>query len=115
MCSDYSDQVSYLSLCILSSSVAVAENILKKSSHTFQGSTLELKVYTPSVEAELEELPLDTVEVSNLPSNVTKEVLELYFESSKSGGQDGAVQDISFVSPGVAHVKFSDPESESCN
>ena len=114
MCSGYSDQVSYLSLCVLSSSVTVAENVLKKSSHTFQGSTLEVKVYIPNVEAELEELPLDTLEVSNLPSNVTKEVLELYFESSKSGGQGGAVQDISFASPGVAHVKFSDPESESC-
>ena len=100
---------------VLSSSVTVAENILKKSTHTLQGSTLEVKVYTPSVEAELEELPLDTLKVSNLPSNVTKDILELYFESPKSGGQDGAVQDISFVGPGVAHVKFSDPESESCN
>ena len=97
----------------LSSSVTAAENILKKNTHTFQGSTLEVKVYIPSVEAELKELPLDTLEVSNLPSNLTKDILELYFESSKSGGQDGAVQDISFVSPDVAHVKFSDPESES--
>jgi RNA recognition motif-containing protein len=65
------------------------------------------------METELKELPLDTLEVSNLPSDVTKDVLELYFENPKSGGQDGAVKDVSFVSPGVAHVKFSDPESES--
>ena len=85
---------------------------MKKGIHQFQGNTLELKVYTPSMETEVEELPLDTLEVSNLPSNVTKDVLELYFESPKSGGHDGAVKDVSFVSPGVAQVKFSDPESE---
>ena len=85
---------------------------MKKGIHQFQGSTLEVKVYTPSMETKLGELPFDTLEVSNLPSNVSKDVLELYFESPKSGGHDGAVKNVSFVGPGVAQVKFSDPESE---
>lgn len=85
---------------------------MKKSSHILQGNALEVKVYTPSIKTELKELPLDTLEVSNLPSKVTREILELYFESPKSGGETGAVRDIHFISPGVAHVKFSDPESK---
>ena len=85
---------------------------MKKSIHKFQGNILKVKVYTPSVETELEEFPVDILEVSNLPSDVTEDTLELYFESPKSGGHDRAVQDISFISPGVAHVKFSDTESE---
>ena len=85
---------------------------MKKSTHTFQGNVLEVKLYTPSMETELEELPLDTLEVSNLPKTVTKETLALYFESPKAGGHEGGVKDISYISPSVAHVKFSDPESE---
>ena len=92
--------------------LTAADNILKKDVHKFQGKVLEVKVYTPSVETGQEEVPLDTLEVSNLPSSVTVDVLELYFESPKSGGHGGAVKDISFSSPGVARIKFSDPQSK---
>ena len=97
---------------LFSCTLTVAENIMKKSSHILQGYVLEVKLYTPSMETELEELPLDTVEVSNVPKTVTKETLELYFESPKAGGHEEGVKDIRFISPGVAHIKFSDPKSE---
>ena len=63
-------------------------------------------------EEDSEQVVQDTLEVSNLPSNVSEDILELYFESPKSGGCDDAVKAVTFVSPGVAQVQFSTAESE---
>ena len=50
----------------------------------------------------------DTLEVSNVPPNVTKDYLHLYFETPKSGGSVDCVKNITMVKPGVFHVQFTD-------
>jgi len=55
---------------------------------------------------------LDTLEVSGLPPSADKELLELYFETPRSGSLDGAVEECSIVSPGTAHIKFQSPEGK---
>ena len=56
--------------------------------------------------------PCDTLEVSNVSPNITKDYLQLYFESSKSGGCDDCVKNITMVKPGVFHVQFTDATSK---
>lgn len=52
----------------------------------------------------------DTLEITSLPSIVSEEYLELYFNSSKSGGCDDEVKSIAMIQPGMAHVQFHDPK-----
>ena len=53
---------------------------------------------------------LDTLEVGGLPPNADRELLELYFETLRSGNLDGVIEECSIVSPGTAHIKFQSPE-----
>ena len=46
------------------------------------------------------------LEISGLTSGIDKEHLQLYFESSESNGEDGAVKDCILVPPGSAFVTF---------
>ena len=57
---------------------------------------------------------LNVLEVHNVPSKADHEVLQMYFESPKSGGCDGAVEECS-ISHGTAYIKFHDPEGKLCN
>ena len=50
------------------------------------------------------------VEVSGFSKEVSREMLELYFESRKSGGADGALEECVMVQEGIAHLRFNDPE-----
>ena len=52
----------------------------------------------------------DTLEITSLPSTVSEEYLELYFNSPRSGGCDDAVKNIVMIQPGMAHVHFHDPK-----
>ena len=62
---------------------------------------------------EREPIACDTLEVSNVPPNVTNDYLQLYFESaSKSGGCVDCVKNITMVKPGVFHVQFTDATSK---
>lgn len=55
----------------------------------------------------------DTLEVSSVPPDITKDYLQLYFEStSKSGGCADCVKNITMVKPGVFHVQFTDATSK---
>ncbi|MCG8626997.1 MAG: hypothetical protein MJE68_33975 [Proteobacteria bacterium] len=54
----------------------------------------------------------DTLLISNLPENADGFVMEMYFESPKSGGCDGAIKKIHFVEPKVAQVQFKDPQGK---
>ena len=54
----------------------------------------------------------DTLLISNLPENTDEFVMEMYFESSKSGGCEGAIEKIHFVEPKVAQVQFKDPQGK---
>ena len=53
----------------------------------------------------------DTLVIRNLPNNVTKEYLQLYFESHRSGGCANGVKKVTLVKTGVAKVCFSSPKS----
>ena len=50
------------------------------------------------------------VEASGFSKEVSREYLELYFESRKSGGADGALEDCVIVQEGIAHLRFIDSE-----
>ena len=52
----------------------------------------------------------DVLEVSGLPHDVDLMLLEMYFESSRSGGCPDAVEKCTVVRKGTAHVKFQSPE-----
>ena len=86
---------------------------MAKKVHNFKGVQLELK-YSKCAHSESSKATFDdtTLEVSNLPENTSKEYLEYYFESPKSGGCENAVKEITLVQPGVAKVLFSSPKSE---
>ena len=56
-----------------------------------------------------------TITVSGFPDSVDEELLKIFFESSKSGGREGAVEHCSIVAQGIAHVKFHSPDSKICN
>ena len=58
------------------------------------------------------EVSEDILEVSNLPEQISKEFLELYFESPKSGGCSDGVKNVTLLGPGVAKVLFSSSDSE---
>ena len=61
------------------------------------------------------EVSEDILEVSNLPEQISKEFLELYFESPKSGGCSDGVKNVTLLRPGVAKVLFSSSDSEFFN
>ena len=87
-----------------------AAGVLSKKDHTFNGAKLQVGYYDSSCSEE--SLLNDTLEISNLPPDTHKDTLELYLESPKSGGCDGGVKNIMFVSPGVARVQFNSETSK---
>ena len=52
----------------------------------------------------------DKIEVANIPNQADEDYLQLYFESTRSGGCDDAVNSVMMIQPGMAHVQFHDPE-----
>ena len=54
----------------------------------------------------------DTLQISNLPEHISKEYLQFYLESPKSGGSADGVKDIQIMSTGMAKVLFSSPKSK---
>lgn len=61
----------------------------------------------PDSETEME---CDVLEVSGLPPKADRDTLEMYFEGPRSGGCEGAMENCTFISPGVAQVKFTSPK-----
>ena len=56
-----------------------------------------------------------TIEVRHLHPNIEPAMLEMYFESAKSGGCNESVKDVTIISPEVAHVTFHKPEGTFCS
>ena len=92
--------------------IAVAAGILAKEEHKLKGSIIQVCYFEDSEDkAETDQLR-DTLEVSNLPADVSEELLEFYFESPKSGGCEGAVKSVTIIGPGIAQVQFSTDKSK---
>ncbi len=51
-----------------------------------------------------------TIEVKSIPQVIAVEVLEMYFEKSKSGGSQDCVKEIKIIDSETAHVTFHTPE-----
>ena len=85
---------------------------MAKRPQTFKGVELEMKYSKSDQELSSVEISDDTLEVSNLPENISKEYLELYFESPKSGGCADGVKNVTMLRPGVAKVLFSSSKSK---
>ena len=84
---------------------------MAKEAHRLKGSVLQVRYLDDKDKTETDLLG-DTLEVSNFPSDVSKDLVELYFESPKSGGCDGAVKSVTIIGPGVVQVQFSTNASE---
>ena len=88
---------------------------MQKKQHKIKEQPVHLKVSVDNI-ATVSELPPqpnihpDTLEVSDLPPDADTELLKLYFESSKSGSHNDAVEKCSIVVQGTAHIKFQSPE-----
>ena len=82
--------------------------------HVLNGAKLEVK-YSKHAHKDSSNTTVtldDTLQVSNLPENITEEYLEFYFHNRKSGGCEDAVKEITLVQPGVAKVVFSSAKSK---
>ena len=53
------------------------------------------------------------IEVNGLNDSMTEEMLEMYFESRKSGGKPDAIEKCLKINEGTAHLTFNDAEGES--
>jgi hypothetical protein len=94
----------------------VAASVLAKQDHVLEGSELKIQCYSAESEDVVPTVPetgsIDTLEVRNLPHNVSTDTLQLYFESRKSGGCEDGVKQITFVESGVARVQLTDTKGE---
>ena len=50
------------------------------------------------------------ITVTGFPDAIDECLLEMYFESPKSGGHEGAVEQCLIVTSGIAHITFKSPE-----
>lgn len=81
----------------------VANQVLKRN-HVLNGVRLIVTPYTSAVPCEKPK----TIHVSGLKKNVTKEHIEVYFESKRSGGGD--IENITMnENEGKALITFVDP------
>jgi hypothetical protein len=85
---------------------------MAKRPQSFRGVELTMKYSDCNQVINSSEVSDDILEVSNLPEQISKEHLELYFESPKSGGCSSGVKNVTLLRPGVAKVLFSSSESE---
>ena len=85
---------------------------MKKKPQKFKEIELEMKYSKTVQESSSVDVSDDTIKVTNLPENISKEYLEFYFESPKSGGCVDGVKNVTLIRPGVAKVLFSSPKSE---
>ena len=85
---------------------------MAKRPQKFKGLELDMKYSKTDQESSSVELSDDTLQVSNLPENVSKEYLEFYFESPKSGGCPDGVKNVTLIRPGMAKVLFSSSKGE---
>lgn len=95
----------------------MAASILAKQDHLLEGSELVVQYYNAESEDIVPTIPeagsiIDTLEVKNLPHNISIDALQLYFENRKSGGCEDGVKEITFVESGVAHVQLTDAKGE---
>lgn len=84
---------------------------MAKKRHQLNGAQLEVKFAECSCEQGTANIADDTLVIRNLPKNMTKEYLQLYFESHRSGGCANGVKEVTLAEPGVATVCFSSPTS----
>ena len=52
------------------------------------------------------------IEVNGLTTSMTEEMLEMYFESRKSGGKQNAIEKCEIIKEGAAHLTFNDAEGK---
>lgn len=56
------------------------------------------------------------IEVSGFTSEVSQEMLKMYFGTNKLfGGKSNAIETCVIVQEGIAHLKFKDPEGKIIN
>lgn len=103
--------------------IVVAANVHAMKRHMFSGAELQVQYLKLSHDDDdLEDKDeasamCDTLEISNLTTDITKDYLELYFGNPMSGGCADCVKEIKMLKNGVAHVQFADTKSEldKCN
>ena len=90
--------------------MTAAANTIVKRVHTLIGVDLQVKFFQESVCK-----ATDTLKVVGLPEGISKDLIELYFESPKSGGCAGAIKTLSLLGPTSACIQFtSDGSKDTC-
>ena len=84
-----------------------AADVIVKRVHKFQNVEFQVRFLQESTCK-----PADTLKVSGLPEGTSKYLLELYFESPRSGGCEGGIKSISFHGPTTACIQFTSDESK---
>ena len=85
---------------------------MTKKEHKLKGSIVQVCYFEDNEDKTETDQLRDTLEVSNFPVDVSKDLVELYFENPRSGGCEGAVKSITIIGPGAAQVQFSTDTSE---
>ena len=108
-----------LLLC-LSSFPSVAKRVCARKNHQFGGAVLDVQRYQPPkgsrpspTNRSFEEAKLLWVQVDGLPERVTVDQLEIYFQSKRSGGKEGAVKDVWLdAKRALARIAFSEQDGK---
>ena len=102
----------------------IVQNVCSASPAEIGATTLLVTTSTPAVS--FSEIPVFTqddgtdknasgteqctIEVKSIPRVIAVEVLEMYFENSRSGGSKDCVKEIKIIDSETAHVIFHTPE-----
>ena len=90
--------------------ITAAADVVAKKMHHLNGAELEVKFAECFHKQSTTNIADDTLVVRNLPKNMTKEYLQLYFESHRSGGCANGVKEVTMMKPGEAQVCFTNPK-----
>lgn len=71
---------------------------------------LKNKVISIEVIKNTNPVPVVMIRVTGFSSEISQDMLEIYFESKKSGSKEGALISCVIVEEGIAHLKFNDSE-----
>ena len=86
-------------------------SVLEQKEHKLKKKKFMMKIVHNSNDKISDETMTGYVlEVSGYNKTVSKEMLEIYFESKKAGGKEGSIKEVSILSEGRALLKFNDLE-----
>lgn len=82
--------------------------------HTLSGCQLQVRPFqedsVPKAASSDAAVSSSSIRVTGFSDQMSEDMLEMYFESKKSGGTDGAITNCVIIKEGIAHLTFNDPK-----